>query len=254
MSLLIYIKKENSMYIKIFSKRRALYIAALALMSANLLAEEATIRTPSEFITEETANSERVTQAVRVAIEEKRILEQEKLGGCSEVSEDHDEIISGSWVANLHNIIRHRIISVGAEMETIRFEDDSLWQVSYFDRYKVNNWLKDHRLYLEPNWKNSAYHYRIVNYDRNESVEANWLKQPDIYSPYARCVVDIQNNRIILNDGTSWEFSNSEDSARIWARGDLVIVGVNKGLWSFVYEYIIHNFNKDINLMVKLQD
>jgi hypothetical protein len=197
-----------------------------------------------------------VTQAEIVAMDEKRsqYVEKLKLNSTSETSttESSEEIVSGAYSWNLHNNCRHRIISVGENFSGIRLEDGSFWQVPYFDRWMISHWVMEHRLYITAN-PYSSYHFKIVNVDTNESVEANCLQKADYMSPFTRIIEYAAYDGIRLNDGTFWSIDSFESPFfSNWLEGDRVIVGVNTGFDGYFFPYIIYNYNTNSHVIANL--
>lgn len=212
----------------------------------------------TDFSEESTDNSRYASQAQRVSMEEKRMQYVEESTGMSieEISESSssEETISGAHSWSMHSNCRHNIISVYDDFSAIRLEDGSLWQVPFYERWTISRWFMEHRLYVTHNSLYSSYHFKIVNLDTNETVEANCIEKGQFQNPFSRIVEYVTYDGVRLNDGTFWKVDAYDyNYCGNWLPGDVVIVGVNTGFFSSYFSpYMIYNYNTNTHIYVKL--
>ncbi len=153
-------------------------------------------------------------------------------------------------------------MNIGFEGSSIELMDGSVWEVRWYDRYKVQNWKnvatnngseQSDRLYIQPNSSWSTYPYTIVNMETGETAAVYMTQFPYFDSPYVRCLkfIDKKNGRILLNDGTYWNVSSfSNATLHNWEINNSIVIGVNKGLSSYFNPYILINLSRKTYISV----
>lgn len=131
---------------------------------------------------------------------------------------------------------------------TIELTDGSVWSVSSSYAYMTTGWYATDLVVITPNhsWF-SGYHYMITNQSTGQSVPANLDLgpiAPAYGSPYTHWIasMDYLFHTIYLEDGSVWDMSifdrNITDN---WVPGDVVIIGVNDGYFSYSKPNILIN-------------
>ena len=139
----------------------------------------------------------------------------------------------------------HWMSGISALGDSVMIEDGSIWQVNYYDLYKIRYWLIDDPLVITQNreWF-SSYDYRIINRNTGASVAVNLSQGPVLDHPHSRRIaaIDLNQGIVILYPGDLHLSISSRDHYQMsgWAPGDYVIVGINTG-WDSNFESILIN-------------
>lgn len=132
----------------------------------------------------------------------------------------------------VHQQVRtHFLSNVGEDKKCIQLSNGSEWDISLFDRYKLDQWTKDHPIFItqNPSW-GTGYRYRLINSETGTFVEAA-LSSNSLLSTCSKIkTLHPSKNALEFNDGTLWEISESDASLlEKWKTEDPLIAGFNTG-------------------------
>jgi len=149
----------------------------------------------------------------------------------------------------------HWIRWIADNSRVIQMEDESCWEVGFFDSYTLNKWKQGDPLVITPNhsWFGS-FDYYITNERNNTYVQANLSKQgPRLFGDYSHWITDINyvHGYIYLENQTVWSVA-PEDRHKIshWTIDDSIVFGLYD-TWVSPYDHILINWNMDDYVRVK---
>jgi hypothetical protein len=125
----------------------------------------------------------------------------------------------------------------------IELEDGSIWAIAPGDSYKIANWLFQDILTVSPN-DFSPYQFVITNENTGVSIEVNLKLGPFVHGVNSSWIVYIDKifDQIQLQDGSYWDISPWDDAVLSnWYWDDAIIVGINNGVDSWNYPFVLIN-------------
>jgi hypothetical protein len=73
--------------------------------------------------------------------------------------------------------LKHWIKSILESGKIVTLDDDSVWEIALFDRWKVRLWLRFDDIVVVDNPSNPFYPYRLINTTKGETAEAKLLSR-----------------------------------------------------------------------------
>ncbi len=129
--------------------------------------------------------------------------------------------------------------------DSIEIQDGSIWSVPFADRYIVSHWFPGDVIVVTPNHNLfSPYRFRMTNQNTYEGIDVDLNLGPFYMGAYTYQISALNDytHQIILNDGSLWNISALDASIMAhWHGGDVVIIGVNDGLFSASLPNILIN-------------
>lgn len=131
--------------------------------------------------------------------------------------------------------------AISKKGDYIELNDGSLWKVRHRNRKAVKKWNAGDAILIETGGFFSWYTYKLVNYSRNESVDAELSLMQGWQGRSAHHIIEVNpfDGYVRLEDGTIWRMSGRELAD--WHVHDDVIIAVNKDWFSQRYSYVLVN-------------
>ena len=113
----------------------------------------------------------------------------------------------------------------------LELEDESVWVVSAYDKYKLRNWHASDRFILTQNnrWF-SSYQYRLINRSAGSSIEVNLFLGPNVEQEGTLSIVSMRSDGswMELSDGSRWQVLHADCNETLtWLPGQVIIIGAN---------------------------
>ncbi len=136
------------------------------------------------------------------------------------------------------------ILLIDGEREGVVFEDRSFWVLAPQDYASAKK--QDPNVYVITTNGNplSSAKYQIVHLQTDTSWKADVIAPPSFNDPFAYFItqIDPYEQRLFLNDGSSWKVSMWDISSLVsWEIFDPIIIGVNSGVGKFFNPHILIN-------------
>ncbi|MDF2550044.1 MAG: hypothetical protein K0S07_1111 [Chlamydiales bacterium] len=136
----------------------------------------------------------------------------------------------------------HNLSAVSYAATTVALEDGSEWEIRFQDRAVVYNWQIGSCITIKPAPWYSSFDYVLQKRSALnatdtycEEAEAILKVSPIFYGDYSLWikVIDYQERKLILNDGSIWSYYSSDDKIMNgWKVEDHVIIGINDGFFT----------------------
>lgn len=137
----------------------------------------------------------------------------------------------------------------------LRLDDESIWQVSNDDRFKLSKWRPSHFITFHPNyvWMHEIdkdFPYMMHNVNTKETVQVKvktYCAQNKSTMPMLSRTITSEQY-LVLDNGTCWyipaEYFFRKVSGK-WENGDLIMIGVEKNWWAGSQNCLINLSKKD---------
>lgn len=155
--------------------------------------------------------------------------------------------------------LTRQVQELDSKGEQVRLADGSLWTIHPRDRAKFLFWGEPLRVYVTQNSDftrrtvSDIYPYKLVNFDRNQSVRVQLIEAP-VYADCERIVaIDKVKKKISLESGSLWKVSSYDrDILQTWEPGDFILMGANTRWNRRSKAYLLVNISR--NTMVRAKE
>lgn len=160
-----------------------------------------------------------------------------------------------------NDAIIYLIPTVSNQGTKINLSDGSAWDILPAFQSIAAKWSTNHEVAIEKPGRNFSgssapsyptNQYNLIDVKTGNGIVAK-LNKNESYFTHQVNKIDAQNSTICLNDNSCWIFKSDLNDfvTRVFKQGDNILLGINKGIESDNYPFILINAMNNITIDVK---